>query len=616
MVANAVKRVGPWGLRSPSFCRYYSRRTRFRPLSAAEPVAFASSSSGVAKSLPTPVEGVDFSGTNVQVSGVDEPDIVKTDGSRVFAISSRMLYYVKVNPDGSHGKVLANLTMPERPRDMLFDAKSDSVVVIAQKYETVSPIRRFRRLFYPYTRSRPIIVLYRVSVTVPWNFKITDTAYIQGRYISARSVDNIARLVLSYDGSNHIPFLSPSGKLTQQEATKKNIEIIKKSSISDWVPSYNASGTVCNFRRCYRYKKTGTLAKCSTSFFPKNQFSGFSLLTVATFRLSGPFYISGSSIVADGDKVYATTKSLYAATTEYQYDMDEFDRNIGALFKTSFHKFELTDASSKYVGSGQVTGSVLNQFSMHEYDGTFFVSTTDGAPWWRSRNLSKSKVSSFRVASGNKLRKVGEVGGLGKGERIYAVRYIADVAYIVTFRRIDPLYIVDLSNVYKLRVTGELKIPGYSAYLHPIGEGRILGVGREATEAGRITGAKVSLFDVSDVTMPKEISSWTLNGSYSTAEWDHRAFLWWGPQKLAVLPLSVYYRDIKQRFTGSIALDVADDGIKERGRLTQLCCGYKTGRRIRRNFVIGRTNLWSLSFNALQVNDIVTLKKMSLLELK
>lgn len=614
MITNAAKRVGPWGLRSPSFCRYYSRRSGLRSFRGRAPLALASF--GPAESASAPVEGVDFSGTNVQVSGVDEPDIVKTDGSRVFAISNRMLYYVKVNANGSGGKIIANITIPSRPRDMLFDAESDSVVVIAQNYERVRPLQRFRRVFYPYYRSRPIIVLYRISVKLPWDVKITDTAYIQGRYISARSVDNVARLVLSYDGSNHIPFVSPSGKLTQQEATKKNIDIIKKSSVSDWVPSYNATGTICRLRRCFKYNYKGTMARCSTSFFPKNQFSGFSLLTVATFQLSGPFAISGSSIVADGDKVYATAKSLYAATTEYQYDVDAFDANIGASFKTSFHKFDLTSINSKYVGSGQVTGSVLNQFSMHEYDGTFFVATTDGAPWWGARDLSNSKVSSFRVAPGNKLRKVGEVGGLGKGERIYAVRYIATVAYVVTFRRVDPLYIVDLSNVYKLKVTGELKIPGYSAYLHPIGEGRILGVGRDATDTGRTTGAKVSLFDVSDVSMPKETATWTLNGSYSTAEWDHRAFLWWGPEKLAVLPLSVYYRDTKERFTGSIALDVSDNVIEERDRVSQLCCGFKVGRSIRRNFVIGRTNLWSLSYSALQANDIVTLKKKSFLEFK
>lgn len=616
MVTNALKRVGPWGLRTPSFCgRYYSRRSRRRS-SRRAPQIVPFSSFGAAESVSAPVEGVDFSGTNVQVSGVDEPDIVKTDGSRVFAISNRILYYVKVNPNGSGGKILANVTIPSYPRDMLFDVKSDSVVVISQRYENVRPLRRFRRVFYPYSSSRPIIVLYRISVKLPWDVKITDTAYIQGRYISARSVDNVARLVLSYDGSNHISFVTPSGKLTQQEATKKNIEIIKKSSVSDWVPSYNATGTICRLRRCFKYNYKSTLATCSASFFPKSQFSGFSLLTVATFRLSGPFAMSGSSIVADGDKVYATAHSLYAATIEYQYDMDETDRNIGLSFKTSFHKFDLSAINSKYVGSGQVTGSVLNQFSMHEYDGTFFVATTDGAPWWGARNSSNSKVSSFRVAFGKKLQKVGEVGGLGKGERIYAVRYIADVAYIVTFRRVDPLYIVDLSNVGKLKVTGELKIPGYSAYLHPIGEGRILGVGRDATETGITTGAKVSLFDVSNVSMPKETATWTLKGSYSTAEWDHRAFLWWGPENMAVLPLSVYYRHAKKRFTGSIALVVTDEGIEERGRVSQRCCGDSWGRAIRRNFVIGRTNLWSLSYSALQVNDIVTLKKKSFLELQ
>lgn len=107
------------------------------------------------------------------------------------------------------------------------------------------------------------------------------------------------------------------------------------------------------------------------------------------------------------------------------------------------------------MANGSVLGSVLNQFSMHEYLGTFFVTTTEGAWWWTRRNLSKSKATSFRV-SGRKLTKVGEVGNLGIGERIFSVRYVGDQGYVVTFRQIDPLYVIDLSNPIKLRVTREL----------------------------------------------------------------------------------------------------------------------------------------------------------------
>lgn len=609
MVRNAVKRVGAWGLKTPSYCSFYRRDTARRRLR------------GLASSSTTweanPVQDVDYSATNVQVPGVDEPDIVKTDGSRVLVVKGRQLYYVKVNADGSDGKFLPNITLPFYPRGMLFDSKSDSVVLISSQWENVPPLKasKSKKLYYPYQRTRPFIVLQRVLIRHPWRLKITDTAYIQGTYVSSRSVGDVGRLVLSYDGSDHIRFYEPGGKLTQQGATKKNIDIMKKSRLSDWLPSYNATGTICRSSGCQKYSYNRILTPCPNTFIPKNSFSGFSLLTVATFRLSGPFKLTGSSIIADGNRVYATEKSLYAATREYQNDVDQFDANVGPSFKTSFHKFELRASSAKYIASGEVTGSVLNQFSMHEYEDTFFVATTDGAPWWTARNTSVSKVSSFRVASDNRLKKVGEVGGLGKGERIYSVRFIGKAAYVVTFRRVDPFYVLDLSNISNLKVTGELKIPGYSAYLHPLGDNRILGVGQDATSTGITTGVKVSLFDVSDVTKPKELSSWSLKGGYTYVEWQYKAFLWWGPENLAVLPVSVHFNNEKNDFIGSIVLQISEKSIKEKGRIVHWCCSSKWNRNIDRTFVIARKNLWSLSNNALQVNDINSLRKKSVLVL-
>ena len=130
---------------------------------------------------------------------------------------------------------------------------------------------------------------------------------------------------------------------------------------------------------------------------------------------------------------------------------------------------------------------------------------------------------------------------MGRGERIGAVRYIGDRAYVVTFAEVGALYVVDLSGPAEPAVRGELKIPGYSAYLHPIGDGLLAGVGRHATGDGRILGAKVSLFDISQAAGPREIDTWTLAGdAQSGTEWDHRSFLWWPPEQLMVLPVSAW----------------------------------------------------------------------------
>jgi hypothetical protein len=156
---------------------------------------------------------------------------------------------------------------------------------------------------------------------------------------------------------------------------------------------------------------------------------------------------------------------------------------------------------------------------------------------------------------------VGQVGDMGRGERIFAVRYVGDVAYVVTFRQTDPFYTVDLSDPTDPRVRGELKITGYSGYLHPIAPDRVLGIGQEATAEGRTIGTKVTLFDVSDLDDPRDLATWSMEGGQSGVEWDHRAFLAW--QDLAVLP----FNDWSSDQNGAVVLKVGDDSLAEVGRI-------------------------------------------------
>lgn len=683
---NAVRRVGPYGLGDP-FPLYY-RNIRPQPISlprrrgpttttfdfassSAPTSTLASTTASVPKSAaaPTstspPVEGVDFSGTNVQVSGVDEPDIIKTDGTNVYVIRGRVFYHVVKTGSGSGGKVVGKLSIPTTPNDILFDIGSDNIILISQTYQSPPPItvrpppvpvpffdgfdargRRIRRPIrtipyrpFIYRPQKPVTVLYRIFLK-PYGKRpqLVDTTKIDGKYISARSVYGVGRLVIQYDASKYLPFVYPYiASFTRAAAIAYNKRIITSSKRSSWIPQYDSTGHYpckagerptdsAGFCGTYSIKRK-QLTECDNFYYPKGVFSGFSTLSVVTVPLAGPLIPSGVSIIADGETVYANADAMYVATTEYRWDFgtDTTDaRRLGRGFHTSFHKFDLTGYVSAYVASGKVSGSVLNQFSMHEYKGAFFVATTDGASWWSGRDLSASKVTSFIVgypsaSSGTKaLIVAGNVGGLGKGERIYAVRYIEDKAYIVTFRRVDPLYIVDLSDVYRLRVTGELKIPGYSAYLHPIGNGRLIGVGRDATDRGVVTGAKVSLFDVSDVRRPKELSTWTLKGSYTAAEWEHKAFLWWAPQRVAVLPVSVNSGNVGDRFTGAVVLHVTERRISERGRIehSSISSSSRSLKRIERTFVLDRKHLWSLSRRLLQVNLIKTLAKESTIDLK
>lgn len=579
----ALSRVGPYGLQgSPG--RFPKRRG---PVPPAAPE----------KSPQDPRPGTDFSETNVQVDGVDEPDIIKTDGSRVFVVNGNTFHVVTVKKNGKNGKQTGVLQLPTFAREMLI--QGDDILIIATQYGFLdgsnpsSKRSKFGNYFLYLPFGQPLTIIYHVSVAKR-KPRLMATLRMEGSYLNAREVDGVARIITTSTPSRQIKFEFPNGG-SDERATRRNKDIIRETNTGAWLSRFllkDKSGVTRGF-----------LTPCSSVFRPTRKFAGFAQLTVTTLPLSGPLKPRNSvSIASDGDEVYSTVKSLYVTTTDYRYDFSSTSsREAGPLFQTSLHKFALTKTSQTYVGSGRVSGSLLNQFSMHEYMGRFYVATTEGARWWAQRDTSVSKVTAFSTNERKrKLVEIGKVGNLGVGERIFAVRYIQDTAYVVTFRQVDPLYIISLKQ---LRVLGELKIPGFSSYLHLIAPGRILGVGREATPEGRVTGAKVSLFDVSDVTKPAELSAWTLKGGFSSVEWDHRAFLYWEPEKVAVLPLSVF--DNGDFFAGSVVLEISSTEITERGRVTHpACCGSTRSPRIIRNLILGRTNLWSLSQQLLQTNGI------------
>jgi hypothetical protein len=231
-------------------------------------------------------------------------------------------------------------------------------------------------------------------------------------------------------------------------------------------------------------------------------------------------------------------------------------------YKTNLHAFDNTGEEAEYLASGEVKGSLLNQFSLDENDGYLRVVTTAGSPW-NQENLSETYLTVFEE-NGDRLDQVGQVGGLGRGESLYAARLLDDVAFAVTFRQIDPLYVIDLSDPTNPTVSGELKIPGVSTYLHPIGDDRLLGVGRDATEDGQVTGLKVSLFSVADPANPVELANWTVDNGESVAEYDHRAFQYLPDQGIAVLPL----RSWNSEFNGAYLLRIGESSITEIGQVT------------------------------------------------
>jgi len=332
---------------------------------------------------------------------------------------------------------------------------------------------------------------------------------------------------------------------------------VAETVLADWMPEFvleSADGTVVD----------GPLHECTDVSRPTT-FAGFSMLSVLTVPLDRPLARpTTTAVLAEGSTVYSGHENLYVSTNAWvdPAEMEDEDRRAwwDRNWDTALHQFDVTDPGrATYTASGEVPGHLLNQFSMSEHDGRLRVATTTGGPW-RFDDDAESMVSVLERRDGV-LAVVGQVGDMGRGERIFAVRYVGDVAYVVTFRQTDPFYTVDLSDPTAPVVRGELKITGYSGYLHPVGPDRVLGVGQEATDEGRTTGTKVTLFDVSDLDAPVDLATWSPGGGHSGAEWDHHAFLWWDGRAV------MSFDDWRTDDHGAVVLRVDDAAIVEEGRI-------------------------------------------------
>ncbi len=505
-----------------------------------------------------PVEGVDFSGTNLAELGVDEPDVVKTDGERILVVSGGELVVIDVAARAVTGRVdVADGWSPE----LLLDG-DDVIVVTRTDGETLaasSDVSSASDIARPGS-FRPTTRIERISLAGPSPI-VSGTLEVEGDYVSARAVDGTARIVVRSAPGGELPFLQPSSANAEQAAMEANQAVIASSELDDWLPGYtrrDAGGAVVG---------EGLLTPCDRVHAPAS-FAGFGVLSVVSLPVAGDLTPSTTSVLAPGDIVSAFPTSMYVATTSWPESGPrpiEGDAAEEAWDEraTDIHRFELSGTDATYTASGEVPGVVRDLFSMSEHEGVLRVVTTSGDPW---DETSESFVRTMRQAEG-RLVELASVGDLGNGEAVQSVRFVGDTAYVVTFRQVDPFYTVDLSDPAAPRVVGELKIPGFSSYLHPIGEGRVIGVGSTADEqTGMVTGAKVSLYDVTDPANPVEEATWDAPDGWNEVGFEHRAFLWWEPERLAVVPLQLW----NEGWAGAVVLRVEPGSITEVGRIDHL----------------------------------------------
>ena len=622
--------------------------------SPAMPSTFNNSGIGVAENTSTQSAAGGFSTTNTQVAGVDEPDIIKTDGSRILAVAQNHLHYIDISgPEPNYRGSLALNSDEDWGYDQEIFISGNRALVFSNHHQPeLLPVTQDQiqgenlSTADVIIQGNPVAVVQQVDISNPESMEVMAQLHVEGRYLSARSVGDLVWMSLS---SNKIDsqFVYPSGPAAEEVAKRTNQEIAANAGLSAWLPAYQLQSP--------DGVSAGILPECEQLHAP-TEFAGFNVLSVLSFNMSETLSKGdASAVLADGYTLYGSGESLYLAASapvlpEPHQDAEPSFMNIDTPteWSTTLHKFSVSaEGPAGYEASGTIAGMLVNQFAMDDHNGYFRVATTLN-PW--DNDSSESQLVVLEQHN-QRLVEVGKVSGLGKTERIFSVRFAGDVGYVVTFRQIDPLYVLNLANPQAPSVAGELKIPGFSTYLHPLGEGLLLGIGQDADEEGRTNGTKVSLFDVSDVSRPQEVDAIIFEDAHSIAEYDHRAFLHWVPDDLAAswvaIPLEIYRYtndfpvperesdeaeepNTPERFSGAVVLQISETGVTEIGRFSHHLVQTNTTSELSNEFtdiettyvppierlLIAGTNLWSLSQDALQANDLLDLNYVNSFSLR
>src|SRR6266568_4483330 len=588
--------VGPYGL--PGLAS--SVNGTAYPAAAAGP-ARAAAGAGAAAAAPAAVPA--YSGTNDYVAGVDEPDLVKTDGRRIVTVASGVLEVIDAASRTVTGRLELNAAgegIAYQPANLLLSGGYalvlTSAVPVAEGATGSGGSPR------PVDGSRLLLV------DLAGRPSVMSSYVIEGSLIDARQIGPAVQAVIS------------------------------RAGLDAWLPHYEeTSGGATS---------TGHVA-CAAVSRPAT-YSGANLLTVLTFDLTSDALGSGNgvSIVADGTTVYGTDTSLYVAG-------DERRRAAAAAAaagpgmsaggaastpgsaaigqQTDIYRFDIAGPGPpRFAAGGSVPGYLIDQYALSEWQGYLRIATTTGTSWALADGPpadAQTSSSAVYVLStrGPVMRLAGHVTGLGRTERIYSVRFMGPVGYVVTFRQTDPLYTVDLSDPAQPRVRGSVALTGYSAYLHPASDTRLIGIGRQADAMGHVGGTQVSLFDVSDLAAPIRMATFALTATISSAEFDPHAFLYWPATHLMVVPLQVtgiaagapvppdgvaQAPDAPQ--SGALVLRIDDSGITETGFITQPdtanTTGYPGFSPIERSLIIGQT-LWTISAAGAMATDLTTFRQ-------
>ncbi|MBI5884941.1 beta-propeller domain-containing protein [archaeon] len=586
------------------------------PLAATGAVKSAASSADATAST-------DYSRTNVQVEGVDEADIVKTDGKYIYNVTGNMLAITDAFPVETAQIVSVTDLNDLQPLELFI--KGDRLLLFgnAGAYSYGGYSR-----YYYYGGSKMTARLYDISdKSKPVVLK--ELAF-DGSYLTSRLIGSNAYFVV-----NSYPVYEFLDDIVYNEENRSIIPLMYVDGVPEKIAAVDEIGFIYPM--------------------PIESF-----VTIASLNLES-MELKKETIAGNAENVFASLDNIYMASTAWlpEETPETADANesqgipvakelgkavVGIAYPfdsekevTVINKFNLSDGTIGFVGQGIVPGRVLNQFSMDEFEGNFRIAITEGR---LSRSGSQTRNNLYVL--GEDMNRIGSLEDLAPGESIYSARFMGKKAYLVTFKKVDPLFVIDLSEPAEPKVVGKLKIPGFSDYLHPIDETHLIGVGKETIESAYgdfawYQGMKLAVFDVSDVENPVEMHKVVIGdrGTDSYALRDHKAFLYDKEKELLVLPimLAEIPEAEKQKtpeergdfpaygepvFQGAFVYRLTlENGFEEKGRIThvtkedELKRGYYFGDdyQVLRALFIDSV-LYTLSDRMLKANDLQSLAEL------
>lgn len=466
-----------------------------------------------------------FSGTTVQVLDVDEADIVKADGDFLYLLHGNALLQLRAWP-AEETELLATTIIEGDPVEMF--VHEGKALVYSNVYRDLAQLDPYASTDYyysPYSNSYTKLTLVDVSGDEP---SVLRESYLEGYYASARRHDDVARTIIqnwsktpALDGV-YIEYFTPFGEPYRQQDIDAQVDAwlerslwaVGETEIGDWLPR---QFTVIDGVPVEEEPNCGDYYQPPDADISQSGIT--SIVSLDLEQDDGQSALQSVTVLARAERVYANDDVVLLSQTDY----GSFENNYSET--TTLHRFDLQGASTEYSASGALPGYVHNQFSLDEREGWIRVSTTQNV--WNGDTGAQlgPKNRIFTLATNDGwLDVAGQTEVFGQGEQIYATRFMGDLGYVVTFRQVDPLFVVDLAVPRRPTVVGELHIPGFSNFLYPLDDGHLLAIGRDATPEGFAQGIALQIFDVTDPSAPTLAHKYVYEGDgYSSAEADHRA---------------------------------------------------------------------------------------------